>query len=201
MDPPDINRALQAGSALWALLAKLVPLAYRLAGLVRILGWASAIAGLVTLVATLVIAVPTTAAPVLAMIVWIAILAFPPIVLWLFHGALQDVLGLPDWLRTSPELARKHASELAALTLAARGDPSALPADGRARRRVGLRDLPRVGRLLLEAHRDLPEYGRALRLLNPFFLVLLVGALVGALVEIAVAGAAVLVALTVRLVL
>lgn len=199
MDARGLDRVAQAGSAIWALLPKLVPLAYRVGRWVRTLAVLATVAAAITLVATLVIDVPTTPAPVLAMLAWAALLAYAPVVLWLFHGALQDVLALPDWLRSSPDLAKKHAAELAGLVLAAHGDPSGLPAADRPPRRVGVREVFKAGRMLLEARHDLPGYGRALRLLNPVFLVLVAVALVGAVLELGVAGVAVLLALVVRL--
>jgi hypothetical protein len=199
MELPGADRALQAGSALWALLPKLIPLAYRVARLVQYLIIASALAAVVTLLATLVIDTPSTPAPVVAFVLFAALLAAPPLVLRLFHRALLEVLALPEWLRSSPEVARRHAVELAGLVQAAHGDPSALPATEGSRRRLRVRDVSRAGRLLLDAHGDLPEYGRALRLLNPVFLLVVAVAVVAAVFEILLAGTTVLLAVAVRL--
>ncbi|MGZ4706913.1 MAG: hypothetical protein ACXWCM_18790, partial [Acidimicrobiales bacterium] len=64
-----------------------------------------------------------------------------------------------------------------------------------------LRDTFRAGRLLLEAHDDLPGYGALLRLVSPFFLVLVLVASVAAMIQVGLALAVVATDLVLRLVL
>jgi len=63
-----------------------------------------------------------------------------------------------------------------------------------------LRDTFRAGRLLLEAHDDLPGYGALLRLMSPFFLVLVLVASVAAMLQVVVAVAVVVTDIAVRLI-
>jgi hypothetical protein len=114
------------------------------------------------------------------LVVVLALLAPAPVILWMFHGALREALALPEWLRSSPDLVKGHAAELADLVVAARR-----PSSGQ--RGHLLRDTFRAGRLLLQAHDDLPGYGAVLRLMSPLFLVLVLVASVAAIVQVGLA--------------
>jgi hypothetical protein len=185
--------AIQGGRSVLVVLQRLVPLARRLVGAVRVLAVASALAILVTVATVLSHGVPSMPVAVfLAMAA--AVLAPAPVLLWLFHRALREVLELPDWLRRSPDLAKGHAAELADLVVASHG---AGPATGR---RGLVRDTRKAGRLLLEAHRDLPGYGSVLRLMSVPFLIAVGVALFAALFEIGLAVSIVLFDVALRLV-
>ena len=173
------RRARDGGESLLRVLQRLVPLARYLVGAVRLLIVAS-IASIV-IVAAVVLAhgVPSMSTAVLLVLV-LALLVPAPVILWMFHGALREALALPEWLRSSPDVVKGHASELADLVVEARRPSSG--AQGHL-----FRDSFRAGRLLLEAHDDLPGYGALLRLVSPFFLVLVLVASVAAVVQVGLA--------------
>ena len=186
------RRARGTGESLVGVLQRLVPLARSLVTAVRVLIIASLVSMAIVAIVVLAHGVPDLPTAALLVVV-LALLAPPPIILWMFHGALREALALPEWLRSSPDLAKGHASELADLVVAARRpDPG--------RRGHLLRDTFRAGRLLLEAHDDLPGYGALLRLMSPFFLVLVLIASVAAMVEVALAFAVVVTDVAIRLV-
>ncbi len=185
-------RAGQAGAAITAVLPKLIPLARRLVSFVRLVIWASVVAAVVILLAVLSLDVPRTVTPWVALLVMGAILVTPAIVLAMFRGALVEVLALPEWLRSSPDLVRQHGGELAGLVRQASGD------DG-ARTRAGGFGVFRAGRLLLQAHKDLPQYGGLLRLISVPFLFAVFVAFAAAWAEIVLACFAVLFSLVAHL--
>lgn len=172
--------AIQGGRSVIAVLQRLVPLARGLVGAVRVLAIAAAVAIAVIVVTVLGHGIPSVLTGALLVVV-VALLVPAPIVLWMFHGALEEVLALPEWLRRSPEVAKGHASELADLVAESRRTG---PAPGR---RGLVRDTGRAGRLLLETHRDLPGYGSLLRLVSIPFLIAVGLAVIAAFVEIGLA--------------
>lgn len=160
-------------------LRALIPLARRVASVVRAYAAIAAAAGLVIVVVALRNGLPGSEIQWGALVATTVIVAGPPIVLWLFSSALLDALSLPDQLATNPELMRSHGRELASLARDAHAQA------GGSVRRIRLRrgDVWRAGRLLLGAHRDLPGYGGALRLVSvPFLIVTLFAAFLAALV-------------------
>ena len=163
-------RAGQAGAAITAVLPKLIPLARRLVTVVRVVIGASVVATVVILLSVLSLDVPRTVGPWVFLTVAGGILLIPAIVLAVFRGALIEVLELPEWLRSSPDLVRQHGGELAGLVREANGEPTS-----RRRFRPAGFDVFRAGRLLLQAHRDLPQYGGLLKLMSlPFLFAVLV---------------------------
>ena len=153
---------------------RLVPLSMRIS---RFVGVYVALVGAAaaTIVAVLLWRFwPGSATDVVAHLVVASALLAPVAVLWLFHRALAEVLGIPAQLSAVPDIARDHGSELAGLVR-----------DSQLRRgRLRLRSLPvdlwRAGRLLLAAHDDLPGYGAVLTLVSvPFLLASLAAACVG----------------------
>jgi hypothetical protein len=176
-------------------LQRLVPLARRLVSGVRWLAISAAVSVVIIVVVPLTAGWPGVMGGA-ALAVVALILAGAPVVLWLFHDALEEVLALPGWLRASPDIVRNHGRELADLVSESR-------AAGRSGRRARVhlvRDGWRAGRLLLETHAEVPGYGAALRLVSAPFLVAVALAVVGALVEISLAPVVVLVAVALRLV-
>jgi hypothetical protein len=195
------RRVQRGGQTIFAVLQRLVPLARRLAWGVKALAIGSALS-IAVIVGVLLghgLASPLGTGFVL---IAVAILAPAPIVLWLFHGALREVLDLPDWLRNSPDLARVHASELAGLGAeSCRSEPTPVGMVRPGRRRGGfVGDSVRAGRLLLQAHDDLPGYGAVLRLMSPVFLIAVVVALFAAAFEVALALTVVVLDLVLRLI-
>jgi len=186
------RRARDGGDSLLRVLQRLVPLARYLTGAVRLLIVASIASMVIVAAVVLAHGVPDLATGGLLVVV-LALLVPAPLILWMFHGALREALALPEWLRSSPEMAKGHASELADLVTAARR-PESGP-HGHL-----LRDTFRAGRLLLEAHDDLPGYGALLRLMSPFFLVLVLVASVAAMLQVVVAVAVVVTDIAVRLI-
>ena len=190
---PSVPESVSApgGPTIFTVLRRLVPLARRLLWGVRVLAIASAVS-----IAVMVAVLVGHGMPDLLsggfLVVAVALLAPAPVVLWMFHGALREVLALPEWLQSSPEVAKGHASELAGLVTDAR----------RSGRRRGsfLGDSMRAGRLLLQAHDDLPGYGAILRLVSPLFLIVVAIALFAASFEIALASLLLAVDLAVRVI-
>jgi len=185
------RRAKQGGQTIYAVLQRLVPLARRLVGGVKVLAWASAVSIVVIAVVVLGHGVTNLLSDGLLLVI-VALLAPAPVVLWLFHGALRDVLALPEWLRNSPEMAKGHTAELAGLVADARRSSP--------RRGGFLGDSWRAGRLLLQAHDDLPGYGSALRLVSPPFLIAVALALFAAGFEIVLAATMVVLDVMLRLI-
>lgn len=186
------RKAREGGESLLSVLQRLVPLARYLVGAVRALIVASLASIVIVAAVVLAHGVPSLSTAALLVIV-LALLVPAPVILWMFHGALREALALPEWLRSSPDLAKGHASELADLVVAARA-----PSSGR--KGHLLRDTFRAGRLLLEAHDDLPGYGALLRLMSPFFLVVVLVASVAAIVQVGLALAIVVTDMVIRLV-
>ena len=174
-------RTGRRGQTIFTVLQRLVPLARRVVWGVGALAIASAVS--IVVVVGVVVAHGWPSPPVAALLMIVALFMVPaPVVLWLFRGALREVIELPEWLAASPDLAKGHAAELADLVRTARR-PSAPGADDGGRRRGGfVGDTARAGRLLLAAHDDLPGYGAALRLVSPVFLIAVaVAVVIGAL--------------------
>jgi hypothetical protein len=168
-----------------AVLRRLVPLANRLSHGVRI--YVALVGAAAATIATMLLwrMWPSSITDVIVLVVLLAWLAAPVLVLWLFHRALAEVVEIPARLAATPEVARAHGGELAALVRDAQGR----------RGRVRLLSLPgdlwRAGRLLLAAHDDLPGYGAVLTLVSvPFLLASAAAAVVG-LLEIVCAPAVV----------
>src|SRR5918992_805974 len=115
-----------------------------------------------------------------------ALLAAPPVILFLFSEALRALAELPDRLRAMPATGREHADELGRLAGKARN------ARGR-----GFLGLPlvawRVTRLTASSRELLLPHAPLLPLVSPPFLLLTLAASVAALAEIAVAGVLLLV--------
>ncbi len=189
-----LDRAARTATALLAVLERLIPIARRVATGVRMLAWSCFVAVAVMAIALVVANPPHTASPIVLLALFAAVFAVPGVILLLFHGALVEVLALPEWLRRSPELARTHGTELAKLAgwSAVPGGPGT--PRGRTRGRF-LRVSFRSGKLLLEAHGDLPEYGSMLRLMSVPFLLAVAIAFGVVLFEWILASAMVLVAL------
>ena len=163
----------RGGAAALSVLERLIPVARGLVGVLNAYSWVVVAASVLLAVLVAVVTRPVTVGSVAPYLVFLVLLAIPGLVLRLFHGALEEVLAMPDWLRTSPDFVREHGVELAqvAAETAAhtKGRLSSVP-----------RDIFRSGRLLMKAHGDLPEYGRLVRLINlPFLFVTLVSFLVG----------------------
>jgi hypothetical protein len=176
----SVDRARQGGQALIGVLQRLVPLARRLVVGVRMLAIAAA-ASIVVVAGVVLAHGRPGAVDGTALVLLVALMVPAPVVLWIFHGALREVLALPEWLQRSPDLARGHASELAGLVAESRRR------DGR-RRGGFVGDSVRAGRLLLQAHDDLPGYGAALKLVSPVFLIAVAIATIAAAAQILFAG-------------
>jgi hypothetical protein len=157
-------RALRSWVALNEVLVRLLPLARGLVRIVRLVAWSGVVAAGLIVVGVLLADVPTTWWSILVVLFFAALLCVPGAILLLFHGALVEVLALPDWLRSSPEIVRDHGVELAGLVADAKGEGK------RSRWRLA-RDVGSAGRLLLRTHQDLPGYGEMLRLVSVPFLI------------------------------
>jgi len=186
------KRAGQAGNVVLNLLDRLVPLIRRLGSGLRVFAVSSFVAVAIIVVSVAVIEWPDTLDEAIAILIVGGLLVVPGVIVLLFAGALREVAALPGWLRSSPDYVRAHGTELARLVADAQRD---VPIDGRGiafepgrpihapfgyrhrgKRSLG-RDLVGSGKLLLHAHRDLPEYGAALRLMSiPFLLASAIGA-------------------------
>lgn len=176
-ETPSPTRAGMArgGAAVLGVLHKALPIATRLVGVMNVYSWVVIGAAAVIVVLVGVITRPVTVGSVLPFLVVVAILAIPGLCLRLFHSALVEVLGMPDWLRTSPDFVKNHGVELAQLAT-----ETAAHSKDRDRLTTVPRDIFRSGRLLMKAHGDLPEYGRMVRLINvPFLFVVLLSFLSG----------------------
>ncbi len=176
------QRGRQGADALLRALKKLLPIARRVEIAARVLAVASATAVVLVALALFIRGFPGDWLMWLVTVAVVAVLAAPPFVLWLFASALREALLLPERLRAEPDLVKGHAREIGALVRDS--------ADrGRAGKRHWLRGLPRdasrAAKLLLEAHRDLPDYGAAMRLISPPFLIMVALAVPFALAEVA----------------
>jgi hypothetical protein len=115
-----------------------------------------------------------------------ALLASPPVVLYLFSEALRALAELPDRLRAMPATGREHAEELGRLAGRAR--------DARGRGVLGLPFLAwRATRLTASARELLLPHAPLLPLVSPFFLLVTLAASVAALAEIGIAAVLLLV--------
>lgn len=163
----------RTGTATLALLQRVVPIAARIVRVLDVYSWIVIAASVVILVLVAVVTRPVTVGSVVPYLVLVVLLAIPGVSLRLFHAAMVEVLAMPDWLRSSPDLVRTHGVELAQLA----GEAAVHSRD---RLWSVPRDIFRSGRLLMKAHGDLPEYGRMIRLVNlPFLFVVLVSFLAG----------------------
>jgi hypothetical protein len=163
----------RTGTAALAVLDRVVPIAARIVGVLNVYSWVVIGASVVILVITAAVTRPVTVGSVIPYLILVVALAIPGLSLRLFHSAMVEVLQMPDWLKTSPDLMRAHGGELAQL---------AGQAAVRSRERLTSlpRDIFRSGRILMKAHGELPDYGRMIRLINlPFLFVVLVSFLVG----------------------
>lgn len=163
-------------------LANLLPIARRVEVVARALAIVSAGSVAFIGLALLVRGFPANWLLWFATAMVVILLATPPFILWLFASALREALLLPERLREDPDLVKAHASEISELVRQSAGR-------GRHQRGRWVRGLPRdlwqAGKLLLAAHRDLPDYGAAMRLISPPFLVAVALSVPGALVEVA----------------
>lgn len=173
-------RMIQAAASLPAILDRLLPLARRLVGFMRTLVRLTAVAVVAILASMVIITRPSTIGPFIVLAILAVILAVPPFMLKLLHEALGEVIELPQWLLSTPDLLRTHGSEIAQLAARSRADLTGSAATGRLH---PVRDLLASGKLLLAAHRDLPEYGSALRLMSIPFLLVVAVSLVVAVIE------------------
>ncbi|MEZ5141702.1 MAG: hypothetical protein R2726_04170 [Acidimicrobiales bacterium] len=191
----DASRAARLGASarggvdkVLPVLKKLVPIARRLGTVVRAYAGVAG-AAVVIIAIALVLSGPVGWGQWVAVTVLVAILAVPVVMLWIFATALDEAVALPDRIRENPELLQGHAVEVADLVR---------ESHARSRQRrwlVGLPgDLWKAGRLLLGAHRDLPEYGHAIRLISVPYLFATALAAVAALMEVLMAPVVVLLA-------
>jgi len=188
------DQAARAGSAMLAVLDRALPVLRRVAGGVRFVAWSGiAAAAMIVLSVLLVTGVPS-AGGAIAVAVFGLVLAVPGGLLLLFHGAIVEALALPDWLRSSPDLARTHATELARLARVSAGDGAPTT------RRGFVSNFFKAGKLLLEAHGDFPEYGKTLRLISVPFLFAVGVSFIAVIVEWIVALTTFVVALLIVLV-
>lgn len=170
-------------------LRKVVPIAKRLGTVVRVYA-ALAAAATVVIVLAMVLSGPVGWVQWLAVLLLGALLALPSVVLWTFAKALDEVVALPQRLRENPDVMKAHANEVADLVRESH-------ARSRSRRwLIGLPgDLWKGGKLLLQAHRDVPEYGHAIRLISVPYLIATGLAAVAALMEMFMAPVIVVLAL------
>jgi hypothetical protein len=173
-------RLAQAVASLPAILDRLIPMARRLVGFFRTITVLTAIAAAAMVASIAVISRPSTWGASIAVGVVALILTIPVLILKWFRDALIEVIELPDWLRSAPELMRTHGAEVARIVAQTRGDRRGTSVGGRTHL---FRDVLSSGKLLLAAHKDLPEYGTALRLINPPFLLAVAVSLVAAVIE------------------
>ena len=158
---------VQAMASLPAILDRLIPMARRLIGFIRTLVVLTVAAVIAIVVSMAIITRPSTIGAFLTLAVFGVLLAIPPFILKLFRDALAEVIELPDWFRSAPDLMRTHGAEIAQLAARTSGDLRGSSGGGRTRL---FGDVLSSGKLLLAAHNDLPEYGTALRLINLPFL-------------------------------
>jgi hypothetical protein len=161
---PAVERAARLNTAMWAALDRALPVLRQIVRGVRFFAWSGIVAAVVIIVSLLLATGMPSAGAAVFLLILAAVLAVPGVLLLLFHGAVVEALALPDWLRSSPEVARSHATELARLARASAGDGTAPT------RRGFARNFFKAGKLLLEAHGDFPEYGKMLRLISVPFL-------------------------------
>ena len=170
-------------------LRKVVPIAKRLGTVVRVYA-ALAAAATVVIVLAMVLSGPVGWVQWLAVLVLAGLLALPSVVLWTFAKALDEVVALPQRLRENPDVMKAHAGEVAELVR---------ESHARSRHRRWLIGLPgdlwKGGKLLLQAHRDVPEYGHAIRLISVPYLIATGLAAVAALMEMFMAPVIVVLAL------
>jgi hypothetical protein len=188
-----VARAAQAGTAVLAMLDRVIPVLRQVVRGVRFLAWAGIVSALAIVASILVMTWVPSGGALVFLVVLGLFLALPGYLLLLFHGAMVELLALPDWLRSSPDLARTHATELARLAGASTGRAPG----GRQGGFVG--NFFKAGKLLLEAHGDFPEYGRTLRLINVPFLFAVGVSLIAVLVEWLIAATMVIAAIFVTL--
>ena len=164
---------VRTGTVGLSALRTVIPIAARLVSVLNVYSWIVVGASVVIAALIGIVARPVTAGSIIPYLLLIVALAVPCVALRLFHGALVEVLAMPEWLRTSPGVVKDHGAELAQIAAAA-------ASHSRDRLTSVPGDIFRSGRLLMKAHGDLPEYGRLVRLINvPFLIVVLVSFLWG----------------------
>jgi len=171
---------MQAMASLPAILDRLIPMARRLIGFIRTLVVLTVAAVVAILASMAIITRPTTIGAFIALAVFGLLLAIPPFILKLFRDALAEVIELPDWFRSAPDLMRTHGADIARMVAQTSGDLRGT--SGRGRTNL-FRDVVGSGKLLLAAHNDLPEYGTALRLISLPFLFAVTVSLGAAVIE------------------
>ncbi|MCX7620358.1 MAG: hypothetical protein N2037_05865 [Acidimicrobiales bacterium] len=156
-------------------------MARRVQVMAQVLAAASAAADAFIVAALLVRGFPRSWLLWIVTTVVVAILTTPWLVLWLFARALGEAIDLSERLREDPGLLKAHVQDLGALAKQSVDR-------GREQGWRWVRGLPRdlwhVAKLLLAAHGDFPEYGAALRLVSPPFLIAVAVSVPLALVEI-----------------
>jgi hypothetical protein len=176
-----LTRPQRLPSSPGAVLRRVVPLVGVSARVLRAFALAAAAAGIVIALFLLRDGLPADGVEAAAEIVAIALTAVPPVVLLLLASALGALAEVPARVRSIPASGREHAAELRRLTGEAAGHVT--------RRRLLL--LPLVGwrlaSLVVSARELATPYAPAAALASVPFLAASALAAVGALVEIAVA--------------
>ncbi len=175
-------------AALLDVLDRLVPLAVALGRAVRTLALAGLAAAVVIALVVVARWLPAEAGQRVAVALLLAVAFVPPAVLLAFYLALRELAALPGRLRASPDVARQHAAELAALARGAqeRGRPAWRRVPGSAWR---LTALVRSSRDLLAPHASVLPF------LSVPFLVATLAAAVATVVLVGTALGVVLVAI------
>jgi hypothetical protein len=171
--------ARQVADRILPTLDRAVPVVRALALVVRLVAAWCGLALVLIVVVALHRGLPEQWAWWVPVVVLVFVLVLPPVVLWLFARALAELAELPAAIRRAPELLLDHKGDLVDLITDTR---TQLGERGR-----GVTKLPgnlwRAAKLARRVHGDLPEYGEAIHLVNPAFLVLVAAALVFALFE------------------
>lgn len=170
-------------------LDRAVPVVRAVALLVRLVAGWTILAGVALVAVALHRGLPEQWAWWVPVVLLAVVAVLPPAVLWLFARALGELADLPDAIRRTPDLLVDHRGELRDLYQDTR---SQLGERGQGWTRMP-GNLWRAGRLARRVHADLPDYGEAIRLVNPVFLVAVGLALLAALVEALVVPLALLV--------
>lgn len=158
------DKASRAGTAVLAVLDRAMPVLRQIVRGVRFFAWSGIAAALMIVLSFVIVSWVPDSGQLVFLVVLGAILAIPGLLLLLFHGAVVEALALPDWLRSSPDLARTHAGELSRLARVSAGDATTPRQGG------FIGNFFKGGKLLLEARGDFPEYGKTIRLISVPFL-------------------------------
>lgn len=185
-DAPEFRPGGEDRRSLTRVLQRAIPLARRLAGVVRFLALAALVAGAVlwvTLLAPSVGEIDTGV--VVVAVLLLALLLGPGLVLLVFQALLHEVIALPERLRQLPQTGRQQAAEFGEISGQLRG-----------RRHMGLIGLLgglwRLSRLLLAGRETLMVHAPLMALARRSMLILVPGAALLAILEIVLAGFALL---------